>query len=250
MRTIDLLDLELDVLTGRDDHGRDEPEPVLVVAGDSDARLVRAQPEVPAEVVDELRRGAWPDPRRPPPALDAWHRQTDPTLVQWGGSSYLLDPSRRAEPGSSPLTSDTLAVSDGRATSASLATSDSPALGALAQLCPSPWWEPAEWADLLAGRLGPWAIAYAADRVTAVCHTPRARRGGAEAGVWTRPEDRGRGLATEVTTAWVAAAHRLGHLFYSHHHDNLASRAVARRLGATPLGWSWKLRRPTGRATT
>ena len=78
-------------------------------------------------------------------------------------------------------------------------------------------------------------------RVVSVCHTPRPlTESGAEAGVWTDPAFRGRGLASAVTAAWAGVLAPTGrHLFYSTSADNRSSQAVARRLGLRRLGALW-----------
>jgi len=105
-------------------------------------------------------------------------------------------------------------------------------------------WHPVEWAELLDGRLGPWTMALDADRVVAVCHTPGPITAhGAECGVWTHPDFRGRGLAAAVTAAWAAILRPTGrHLFYSTDADNRSSQRVAQRLRLRLLGWIWHLR--------
>lgn len=65
-------------------------------------------------------------------------------------------------------------------------------------------WEQDEWAGLLGGRLGPWAIAAVDEAVVSVCHTPGLVTADAvECGVWTRPDFRGRRLAHVTTAAWA-----------------------------------------------
>jgi RimJ/RimL family protein N-acetyltransferase len=133
----------------------------------------------------------------------------------------------------------------GRPPDPTIATSDRPVPAALRDARPERWWEPQEWSDLLDGKLGPWAIALGPDRVSALCHTPRARDRAAEAGVWTHPDHRRRGHAAAVTTAWAAVARsRYDVLFYSTSEDNVASQGVARTLGLRPIGWIWQLRNP------
>lgn len=107
-------------------------------------------------------------------------------------------------------------------------------------------WEPLEWDELLDGTLGPWAIATDGDVVIAICHTPHPMTArAAEAGVWTRPEFRGRGYAAAVTSAWAEIVRPSGrHLFYSTDGANRSSQAVARRLNLRPLGWTWRLAAP------
>jgi hypothetical protein len=75
----------------------------------------------------------------------------------------------------------------------------------------------------------------------AVCDTARSAPSSVEAGVWTYERHRRRGLATTVTSAWLAlVGDRTA--FYSTSSDNVASQGVARRLGLTPIGQWWQVR--------
>lgn len=106
-------------------------------------------------------------------------------------------------------------------------------------------WTPGEWVGLLAGRHGPWAMAVEGDGVVAICHTPVSAPAGAEAGVWTHPEHRGRGLAAAVTAGWAAVfPDDSRRLFYSTDRANRSSQRVAARLGLRYLGDIWKLSVP------
>ncbi|MFB7635211.1 GNAT family N-acetyltransferase [Streptomyces sp. NPDC056149] len=104
-------------------------------------------------------------------------------------------------------------------------------------------WEPDEWAELISGAAGEWAMALDGPAPVSICHTPEANATAAEAGIWTRADFRGRRLAPAVVATW---AHRIARhkevLFYSTTAGNHASRSVARALGLTPLGWLWTLR--------
>jgi GNAT superfamily N-acetyltransferase len=104
-------------------------------------------------------------------------------------------------------------------------------------------WEPDEWDDLLAGTLGPWAMALAGGRVVSICHTPVVMTArAAECGVWTHPDYRGQGYAGAVTGAWAALLWPSGRaLFYSTSAGNQASLRVAARLQLRPLGRFWRL---------
>jgi RimJ/RimL family protein N-acetyltransferase len=103
-----------------------------------------------------------------------------------------------------------------------------------------PEWEAAEWVDLLAGRLGPWAIVSDTDGVASVCHSARLATAGAEAGVHTAAAHRARGLARVATAAWTRQVWDRGiPLFYSHAEDNASSQRVAEGLGLRPLGRVW-----------
>ncbi len=108
-------------------------------------------------------------------------------------------------------------------------------------------WEVEEWADLVAGRLGPWAVVVAGDAgrggcVAALCHAARLTPAGAEAGVRTHTDFQRQGLAPAVTAAWAAIPELRGRtLFYSTSSDNRASRRVAAKLGLRPLGSIWTI---------
>lgn len=125
-----------------------------------------------------------------------------------------------------------------------------------------PNWEPDEWYDLTRATSGPWAMAIQQDGeggdnvcdAVSVCFSARRTRRAAEAGVWTREGFRGRGLAPAVVAAWAKAEyHDASHndnrenftIFYSTSSENFASQAVANRLGLKPLGWIWKLFKPS-----
>ena len=76
-----------------------------------------------------------------------------------------------------------------------------------------------------------------AGEVVSVCHSPRSTPRAAEAGVETAAADRGRGFAGAVTLGWAAAIRAEGRTpLYSTQWTNVASRAVARKLGLVPYG--------------
>lgn len=104
-------------------------------------------------------------------------------------------------------------------------------------------WGSDEWPDLIEGRLGAWAMAVRDAEPLSICFTPAANDSVAEAGVWTRPDYRGHGLASAVVWAWADYERPSGRtLLYSTWADNTASQAVARKMGLPPLGWIWKVR--------
>ena len=101
-------------------------------------------------------------------------------------------------------------------------------------------WRPGGWAELIVGHRGSWAFALDGSSVVSICHTPAASDNASEAGVWTREDYRGRGLAPAVVRAWWARERQFKDaLFYSTSRDNQASQAVARKLGLESLGWLW-----------
>ncbi|OAA53570.1 Acyl-CoA N-acyltransferase [Cordyceps fumosorosea ARSEF 2679] len=109
-------------------------------------------------------------------------------------------------------------------------------------------WEEAGWAEAMTAPGAPtWAVAVyeeggAVGEIVCVCHTPARNDEVAEAGIWTREDWRGRGLAARTVAAW-ATAHppQTRTLFYSTARENAASQAVARTLGLEEFGYIWKL---------
>lgn len=197
-----LLRAEIHLLWGVDDHGRYNAPPRVAIA------VSHAE-------------------QAPPPDLLLIKDSLRPPTVITSCLSYLI--SADTEPSVPP--------------ELTLHTSAEPPDPSLLAVRPEQQWELPEWTDLLAGRLGPWAIAVADGRVAALCHAPRDRDGTAEAGVWTHPDHRGRGYAGVVTAAWAQVARETrDSLYYSHFDDNQASRTVARKLGARPIGRIWQLR--------
>ena len=102
-------------------------------------------------------------------------------------------------------------------------------------------------ADVLGPYLAPWIpditqspplFAMIHDgAAVAVCGSVRRTPAAHEAGVETVPEFRGRGFAVEVVTAWARAVRELGVIpMYSTSWSNVASRAVARKLGLRLFG--------------
>ncbi|MFD2077772.1 GNAT acetyltransferase [Actinopolymorpha cephalotaxi] len=247
-RSVDLLAAEVDVLWDRDARGRLRQAHHVVFGVAGDGQVLAVGDEVPDDVADDLaktldsavegvREPA--EPRRPPEFLAYCRRRIvgalGPVVVS-SGPSYLVP---RAA--TTPI--------DGRTydeASVRIVRSDDEAAARDALRAANPdTWTGEEWADLLAGRLGPWAVATHDTRVLAVAHTPVADSRGAEAGVWTHPDVRGRGLAGTVTAHWARLIRGTGRLpFYSTSADNLSSQRVAARLALRPIGWLWKLSSP------
>jgi len=76
----------------------------------------------------------------------------------------------------------------------------------------------------------------------AICNSARLTGRAAEAGVETLAGYRGRGYAPLVVAAWAQAIRATGRIpLYSTSWDNLASRAVARKLGLAMYGADWSL---------
>lgn len=88
----------------------------------------------------------------------------------------------------------------------------------------------------------PWCVALVRDNIAAIAFAARLGQGGAEIGVATLPEFRGRRLAAAVTAGWSSLP-QLGEreLFYSTTRDNVASQHVIARLGLPLVGVSLRL---------
>jgi predicted GNAT family acetyltransferase len=88
----------------------------------------------------------------------------------------------------------------------------------------------------------PWCVALVRDSIAAIAFAARLGESGAEIGVVTLPEFRGRRLAAAVTAGWSSLP-QLGEreLFYSTTRDNVASQHVIARLGLPLVGVSMRL---------
>ncbi|MFE0172051.1 GNAT family N-acetyltransferase [Streptomyces sp. NPDC059002] len=173
---------------------------------------VAAQPYTPEEIPAALTRLA-----------AALETPGDAARIQ-GGPCFTF-PDRLAEPSPAPLP---------------LLVSDAEGRRAARQLSRPGNWQPGEWQELISGAAGEWAMAVHDSEPVSICHTPAANARAAEAGIWTRADHRGRGLAPAAVAAWSRRAGKgRDVLFYSTTVDNHASRAVARTLGLRPLGWIW-----------
>ena len=88
----------------------------------------------------------------------------------------------------------------------------------------------------------PWCIALHEDEIASIGMTARLGPAGAESGVVTVPEFRGRGFAAAAVSGW-ASHPELQHrsLFYSTQSTNVSSQRVAARLGLRFLGASLRL---------
>jgi RimJ/RimL family protein N-acetyltransferase len=180
-----------------------------------------------ADAVDQSPLASAPDIE--PPALAACRAIMEPScapLSRAAGPTYLIEPHVRF------------------ATRAVVARSDTSSVAWLRHLNPGNW-EHEEWQELLDGVLGPWAMAVVDGRVVSICHTPRpVTARAAECGVWTHPDERGRGYAAAVTAAWADILRPSGrYLFYSTDAGNRSSQRVAARLQLRLIGWTWSLTR-------
>jgi GNAT acetyltransferase-like protein len=167
-------------------------------------------------------------PGRLPDALDRLVASLDDRTVTVEGGPCFVFPDRLAVPGSAPLPI-IVSTTDGQRTAQHLIRPDN--------------WQPDEWNELINGRMGEWAMAVHDREPVSICFTPASNATAAEAGIWTRPDFRGKRLAPAVVAAWSRRERREKTvLFYSTAADNHASQSVARTLGLAPLGWLWTAR--------
>ncbi len=228
-----LLALEVDAIFGLS-PGPESSEPTLkdpsllaVWAWSPRARLLALAPGLelggPVDGMDQAYR-----PGQRPDALHHLAASFDDRTVSIEGGPSFVFPERLTDPGPAPLPIIVSTI-DGR--------------DAARQLIRPGNWEPGEWQELIDGRFGEWAMAVSGNEPVSICHTPASNAAAAEAGIWTRPDFRGKRIAPAVVSAWSRLERRnRAVLFYSTSADNHASQSVARTLGLTPLGWLWKAR--------
>ena len=104
-------------------------------------------------------------------------------------------------------------------------------------MCHFQGWTPEE----MPGRT-PMAAILVNGHAVSICGCARRTDEAAEASLETAEPFRGRGLALQVTAAWAAAVRASGRIpLYSTSWENLASLAVARKLGLSVYAASWSL---------
>jgi hypothetical protein len=240
---LDLLELKIETLWQRDNRGRmvydlgaNRFAPHLVIAASNQGQVLAFGSEVPDVLVAELRAeisATLPssDPAAAPTSLarcEQLLRKSGEPVELSCSLSYVIPPGT-----SFPATTE-IQTSDQHLDEL-LLNQDVARLN----------WPADEWRQLIAGEIGPWAMAVVDRRVISICHSARLTDRAAEAGVWTDPAYRGRGHAAAVTAAWAALLASSGrHLFYSHSATNLSSQRVTGRLKLRPIGRTWRLSRP------
>src|SRR5207248_4553748 len=185
---LELLEIEMDLLWPSD-------APELVVASGRDGLRARLSSRVPTDLASQIMTDALrqrsSESGMPPERLEHWRTTLQDalgapiSLAPGSGPSYLIHEG---------VDFDTTEL---------LVRSNTPQVGQLREANPGNWRND-EWLELLEGRLGPWAMATHGSRVVSICHTPVANARAAEAGLWTDPEFRGRGLGAASTAAWAA----------------------------------------------
>jgi RimJ/RimL family protein N-acetyltransferase len=266
MTDLELLALEIETQWELDERGRllgtrelsPRPAPAMVVAAADEGHVAAFGAEVPDGLVADLEAvvGAvtWDadavrgegrmlyapttEPHGMPPQISRCRELLEGTIGPVeisSGPSYVIPPGVHPSPDPSPragrgdrfemqiVRSEEDASEDFRARN--------PRRGG---------WSDEEWGLLIDGALGPWAMAVEGGEVVSICHCARLCEKGAEAGVWTDEDHRGRGLAAAVTAAWASRLEGSGRtLFYSTSAENVSSQRVAARLGLREIGWMW-----------
>jgi hypothetical protein len=180
---LELLHIEIETIWTTDSRGRVNGRE-LVIASSSAGNAAVIGSAVPDHLVATLVEaitGAAPadDLSSPPAVLQHCRRLLEDTrgpLDLTSGPSYLIP--------------DSLAFSS----QVQLLRSDATDVAALRGANPGNW-QTDEWQRLLDGVLGPWAMATHDGEIISICHAPVSTARGAEAGVWTHPEFRGRRAA-------------------------------------------------------
>jgi GNAT superfamily N-acetyltransferase len=164
--------------------------------------------ELASVCVSEVVEDALASPQVPPP-YEAIVSRSGPIQRMWAGPAFHFP---------SAILPSSRAVVVAEANAAILRPHLSSWLDAIAIYRP-----------MLALTVGGEAVAVCASvRTTAVAH---------EAGVETAPDYRGRGYATAVVAAWANAVRQMGATpLYSTSWQNVASRALARKLGLRLFG--------------
>lgn len=225
---IDLLDAEIEIIWGPGRRPHEAP-PSVVIGDAGDRMIIKVRDDLDSSVISAIEQIAAEQqmPQAARSIQDVLHRSLGPLEATVGPSYDCSEPAPQPDPAA------------GR-----LIRSDTAGEAELAGLQRPVTWEQDDWGDLLAGRIGPWAMVIDEQgRVLSLCHSARYAPTGFEAGTWTTEEARGRGLAAAATAAWAQACRTIGGLiFYSTDAYNLASQRVAARLKLPPIGQLWKFR--------
>jgi hypothetical protein len=182
----DLLALETETVFGLDERGRLVFDRVLLltIGVAREGLFARFGATMPDNLVERLERAIAQAPgpanlEARPPALNRCQALIEPEVGAVDVAvdlCYVIPAGTRYDSGVEVVRSI-----DGRASE-------------LRAMNPGNWGEE-EWDDLLDGKMGPWAMAVHEGRVISTCHTPvPVNDRAAEAGVWTDPAYRGRGM--------------------------------------------------------
>lgn len=221
---IELLQIEIELMWDVRGDGRIHGGPQVILAMSATDQLTLLGADVPDGAARQIRQLIeQTPPQRRPEALESCARLLGGEVSS--GPSYLIPPTVTF-----PAAGEII-------------RSDGADIDRLHDANPGNW-EPKEWLDLLAGKLGPWAMAVHEGRVVSICHTPAHSDRAVEAGTWTDPQFRGQGHAAATTAAWLPLITASGRIaFYSTASQNASSQRVAARLGLRPIGTLWKCRR-------
>jgi hypothetical protein len=250
-----LLALELDAI-----FGLDESNPIRVITRDQSLHAVlnwssqatfiaistdlaarldsRADSETSAAIASFLslqEHNVQPyAPAVPPNALLALQNALNlPASTITGGPTYIITPALPQQALPLPLPQNVSQLKSNNLIDQTTARS-----------CPRPSnWEPNEWNDLIACKAHhPWSMAITStNEVVCICHTPARSEGVVEAGIWTRQDFRGQGIAPATVAAWATLHLKDTVVFYSTSRENESSKTIARKLGLEEFGYIWKL---------
>ena len=231
-----LLEIQADALFTHDSRGRigyvNEPDgdraPRLFFGRTRDGNLWRFRDDLPEEIVRQLDRLAADEPVRDD--LRAEPRNLGALLEVLGADR--ADPSTYAGPAF--RFPDELPALPASANVTRITRENSHVLRGLGWDLDAPTLEIS--AQELEAR-GPLMVVIVDGVAVSSCFCARLTARAAEAGVETTEAYRGRGYAPAVVAAWAHAVRAMGRIpLYSTSWDNLASQAVARKLGLVQYG--------------
>ncbi|MGH2550870.1 MAG: GNAT family N-acetyltransferase, partial [Thermomicrobiales bacterium] len=224
MNDLELMRLRLDVLYTYDDRGRlllsnepiesaRVPGPELAIALSGNCRVMRYGPGLKDELVDRLE--AIPADHLTHGGVDVFRGAVEAMLRPFGDWEHSGGPAYRF-PHIPDFSEEAVEI-----------TSENRGV----------FRDDLQW---YSDEYDQWGRGFAIVRggsAVSACYSSRIDDLSAEAGLWTHPDFRGRGLARYVTQSWAAGVFESGRIpFYSTSFDNLASQSVARKLGLIQIG--------------
>jgi hypothetical protein len=256
LSTLELMEVHINTLFCFNAEGRlaavneigEPPAPFFYMGRTQEGNFWRFRHDLPATLIDELERLCRTEPvatdlAHPPQNYAAMRAAIGKYLPlaqqkEYRGPAYWIPEVKQSEEDSGRL----VPAREGDAGAPRISTAANVVLisesnSKLVQKT-FPWLIPL----LLDKDVGPVAAAVVRGKAVCLCFCSRRPAQATEAGVETLPEYRGKGYATSTVAAWAAEVSRLGCIpLYGTSWDNLASQAVARKLGMVRYGEDWSI---------
>lgn len=207
---------ELHLIADTDPQGR-TPAPRFFLGRTAEGNVWHVRHDLPASLKAELTALGRSEPHlsRAEPQIAAAVRHWLGTGTEWRGPAYWL-PASAASEQATEITAENVALLDAHF--------------------------PNTAGRARAGASGPVAAVIRGKQAVAVCSCVRLSDQAAEAGVHTLAAFRGQGYALAAVALWADLVRAQGLLpLYSTSWENLASQAVARKLGAVMYGEDWSV---------